>query len=130
MKFAKSLKVSTNFPRYITNLELEDLYVSSKILVMPSLVEGLSMPILEAWGMGLPAVGSAGTVAEEIIVDSDLLFDPNDVTSIAATMQNALVNATLWQRAAKSASNNVIQFSWESTAKLVLTAVLEETKNG
>ncbi len=130
MKFAKSLKVSIKFPGYLTNLELEDLYISNKILVMPSLVEGLSMPILEAWGVGLPAVGSAGTVAEELIVDSELLFDPNEVASIAATVQNVLVNATLWQRAAKSASNNVNQYSWENTAKLVLEAVLEETKNG
>jgi glycosyltransferase involved in cell wall biosynthesis len=129
VKFSKSLTVSINLPSYLTNLELEDLYLSNKLLVMPSLVEGLSMPILEAWELGLPAVGSAGTVAEELIVDSELLFDPNDVTSIAATIQNVLTNETAWQRAVKSSSNKANQYSWESTAKLLLEAVSEETKH-
>lgn len=130
MKLAKSLNVSINLPSYITNSELEGLYLSNKILVMPSLVEGLSMPILEAWKLGLPAVGSAGTVAEELIIDSDLLFDPNDVASMAATVQKMLVDENLWQHEADSAIKKVNQYSWDNTAKLVLTAILEETKNG
>jgi len=129
VKFSKSLSVSINFPSYLTNLELKDLYLSNKLLVMPSLVEGLSMPILEAWELGLPAVGSAGTVAEELIVDSELLFDPIDVTSIAATIQNLLTNETVWQRAVKSASNKASQYSWRNTAKLVLEAISEETRH-
>jgi glycosyltransferase involved in cell wall biosynthesis len=129
VKFSKSLNVSINFPSYLTNLELEDLYLGNKLLVMPSLVEGLSMPILEAWELGLPAVGSAGTVAEELIVDLELLFDPVDATSIAATIQNLLTNETVWQRAAKSASNKANQYSWQNTAKLVSEAISEETKH-
>ncbi len=129
MKLAKSLNVSINLPSYIVNLELEGLYLSNKLLAMPSLVEGLSMPILEAWEMGLPAVGSAGTVAEELILDLELLFDPNDVTSMAATIQNVLTNESVWQRAAKSTRDQVDRFSWQRTAKLVLEAVSEETKH-
>jgi len=128
-KLAKSFKVSINLPSHVTNLELEGLYLSNKLLVMPSLVEGLSMPILEGWQLGLPAVGSAGTVAEELILDSELLFDPIDVTSIAVTIQNVLTNESVWQRAAKSTSDQVDRFSWQITAKLVLEAVSEETKH-
>jgi glycosyltransferase involved in cell wall biosynthesis len=128
VKYSKSLNVSTNFPSFLTNLELEDLYLSNKLLVMPSLVEGLSMPILEAWELGLPAVGSAGTVAEELIVDLEFLFEPNDVNSIAATIQNVLTDETVWQRAVKSAGNKASKYSWENTAKLVLEAISEETK--
>jgi glycosyltransferase involved in cell wall biosynthesis len=128
VKYSKSLNVSIKFPSYLKNLELEDLYLSNKLLVMPSLVEGLSMPILEAWELGLPAVGSTGTVAEELIVDLEFLFEPNDVNSIAATIQNILTDETVWQRAVKSAGNKANKYSWENTAKLVLEAVLEETK--
>jgi glycosyltransferase involved in cell wall biosynthesis len=128
-RFAKSLNISIKLPGYVNNVELEQLYSSNKLLVMPSLAEGLSMPILEAWEMGLPAVGSAGTVAEELIVDSDLLFDPNDVSSIAATIQNMLNNEFAWQQAAKTASEKVSHYSWKKTAKLVLEVVSEETKS-
>jgi glycosyltransferase involved in cell wall biosynthesis len=96
---------------------------------MPSLVEGLSMPILEAWEMGLPVIGSAGTVAEELIMDSKLLFNPNDINSIAVTIQNLLTDEIAWQQEAKSLKNRVDQYSWRATAKLVLEAVLEEIKH-
>lgn len=128
-KFATSRNVSVNFTSFLTNQELNDAYGSNKLLVMPSLVEGLSMPILEAWEMGLPVVGSAGTVAEELIVDSELLFDPNDVTSIAATVQNVLTDDIAWQRAAASTSKKVSHYSWQNTAKLLLEAVSEETNH-
>jgi glycosyltransferase involved in cell wall biosynthesis len=128
-KFATSLNVSVIFPNYLTDLELIYLYASSKLLVMPSLVEGLSMPILEAWEMGLPVIGSAGTVAEELIMDSKLLFNPNDINSIAVTIQNLLTDEIAWQQEAKSLKNRVDQYSWRATAKLVLEAVLEEIKH-
>jgi len=129
-RFSKSLKISINLPGYLANEELEKLYVSNKLLVVPSLVEGLSMPILEAWRFGLPAVGSSSTVAQELILDSKLLFDPNDVTSIVATIQNVLTNENIWQQAEESISKRVIQYTWQNTAKLVLQAVSESTKRG
>lgn len=110
-------------PPYLESHELDSLYEKSRILVMPSLVEGLSLPILEAWSHGLVAVGSANTVAEELIRDQQLLFDPHHASSMSVTIQNVLSSKSNWESASENAVKRSQLITWSITARRALSAI-------
>jgi glycosyltransferase involved in cell wall biosynthesis len=126
-KIAKRLKCHVWLPTYLTEKELRNLYQSNRILVMPSLSEGLSLPILEAWANGLPAIGSSGTVAGELIQENSLLFDPTNPNSIMRTIEFLLFNQTEWETALRHSQKMAKSYSWELTAQLTLKVISEMT---
>jgi len=118
-----------NFPGYLDNSSLNSLYEKSRLLVMPSLSEGLSLPILEAWSHGLVAIGSANTVAQELIIDSDFLFDPLSLDSMCKKMADLLTDGSRWQFALELSTIRAQEFTWPVTAARALKA-FEEFSRG
>ena len=108
---------------YLSNEELETYLRRSRLLVMPSLAEGLSLPLLDAWANGLVTIGSRGSVAEEIIANEDLLFDPLSSVSISQQIQRYLENGNEWMDALDHCKERASDFSWEKTAKLTMSAI-------
>jgi hypothetical protein len=122
---ANKLRIQLQLPEYLSVEQLTNLYKTKRLLVIPSLEEGLSLPILEAWSQGLPAVASSNTAMEEILVDSYLLFNPYSVDSIKETMSRILSQNSLWQKAVEEIPAKISRFSWNQTAKLALDAIKE-----
>jgi len=58
--------------------ELLDLYRTSSLALVPSLVEGFSMPCLEAMSCGCPLVASTESAIPETVGKGGLLIDPTD----------------------------------------------------
>ena len=112
-----------DLPDYLNSVELELIYENSRLLVMPSIIEGLSLPILEAWSHGLPVIGSIGTVAEEIIQDLDSLFNPYDPRDIASKMQVFLSSESIWNTARENSIDKTSLFTWSRTARSALIAM-------
>lgn len=108
---------------YLSIQELEMYLRKSRLLVMPSLAEGLSLPILDAWANGLVTIGSRGSVAEEIIANENLLFDPLSSNSISQHIQKYLENQNEWRNALIHCQGRAKDFSWEKTAKLALSEI-------
>jgi len=127
-KIAKKHKCNVVLPRYLTEDELRYLYHSNRILVMPSLSEGLSLPILDAWAHGLPAIGSSGTVADELIQERSLLFNPRDPNSITRTIEVLLFDQAEWERALLHCQKVAKNYSWELTAQLAIKVFSEKSK--
>ena len=67
----------------------EGLVRHATMLVYPSLYEGRGLPVLEAYGCGVPAVGSATSSVVELVI-SELAFNPAEPASIAAAMHRLL----------------------------------------
>jgi glycosyltransferase involved in cell wall biosynthesis len=122
-KLARRTVGRVNLPEYLSSSELEFRYQNSRLLVMPSFVEGLSLPILEAWSYGLIAIGSVGTVAEEIIQDPRLLFDPFNPEEIKNRMQQYLSSNPDWDASLEHTINKKSVFTWPETARKALTAI-------
>lgn len=97
---------------YVTDSQLQNLYVRCKIVIVPSLAEGLSMPILEGWRMGAVGVGGKKTVLEEVIDSSICLFDPSDTSDISRVMFKFLTDADLWLIEQDKAKKRLVIFSW------------------
>jgi glycosyltransferase involved in cell wall biosynthesis len=125
LKIGSDSQGNISIPPYLDTESLRQLYRNSRLHVMPSLMEGLSLPILEAWSNNLVSIGSAGTVAQEIIGISWLLFDPLDSGDIATLMNRLLVDAELWNEALDRSKRRSQKFSWAETAKLASIAIKE-----
>jgi glycosyltransferase involved in cell wall biosynthesis len=120
---ANQLGINLELPDYLSVDQLIHIYKSKRLLVVPSIEEGLSLPILEAWSLGLPVVGSANTAVEEILQDKSLLFDPYSIKSIKEIITNILTQNTFWQRAVAEIPQKIEKFSWSQSANLTLKAI-------
>jgi glycosyltransferase involved in cell wall biosynthesis len=123
MKLANQTHGAVMIPDYLDDRELQDLYLNSRILVMPSLIEGLSLPILEAWEFGLLAIGSKGTVAEELIQDKELLFDPKSAEDLKKLLQKYMVNENAWNEGILSSGFKAKKLTWENAALKAINAI-------
>jgi glycosyltransferase involved in cell wall biosynthesis len=73
-------------PRY---LSLGDLFV------LPSLLEGFGIPLIEAMACGVPVVASNISSIPEVVGDAGLLVPPRDPQALAAAIRRLLDNPTM-----------------------------------
>jgi len=78
-KYPESIEWKYN----ITNLELSHIYSETSIVLFPSLLEGLGIPLLEAMEFGAKIVCSGNSVFPEVCGDSAVYFDPYSIDDIA-----------------------------------------------
>jgi len=71
---------------YVSEAEKVALLRSSRALLHVSLFEGFGLPVLEAFGHGLPVLCSDRKSLPEVAGDAALIVDPTDVEAIAAAM--------------------------------------------
>jgi glycosyltransferase involved in cell wall biosynthesis len=105
------------FLRNISDEELGSQYKKSRLVVVPSLIEGLSMPAIEAWQNGTVAVGGKGTVLEEVLGDFDLLFDPKSAASIAHKIEQFLTDDKKWTDEKTRITYKRKLFNWSEVAR-------------
>ena len=122
-KLGRSASGKIVFTEYLNETKLKDKYRESRLLVMPSLTEGLSLPILEAWSYGLVAVGSEGTVAAELLKNNSLLFNPFSSHAISNCMRIFLTSEEDWNKAFEVATSSAACFTWEATATLAYSEI-------
>ena len=64
---------------YLRGAELREAYELATVLVMPSLVETVGLPMLEAMNAGTPVVAADRPYAHDVCEDAAVFFDPLDV---------------------------------------------------
>lgn len=70
-----------------TDRQLKGLYESAEAVLMPSLYEGLGLPIIEAMAMQVPVMCSDIPVFREVAADYAIYFDPLSVESIVDALR-------------------------------------------
>jgi glycosyltransferase involved in cell wall biosynthesis len=111
------------FPGRVSDEELIGLYNLCKLFVFPSLWEGLGMPVLEAMACGAPVIGSNTTSVPEVLGWEDASFDPHDVTSITAKLQQALTDKKFYAQLKAHAAKHSQEFTWRESARRSLEAM-------
>lgn len=114
--FYKKLKAGENviIRNNLSDKDLASLYQNSKALVMPSLMEGFGLTILEAMQYNLPIFASRIPSIQEIAGDSINYFNPEDPKDIVRALQKSL------NIKPKDYKNILSKFSWQKAAKETL----------
>lgn len=81
-----------DLPGGVDAATLAQAYADAAVFALPSSKEGFGIVYLEAWGHGLPVIGSRFGAAGEVIADGvdGFTVDPDDVAVLAARLRQLL----------------------------------------
>src|SRR5204862_1363609 len=98
---------------HVEDEELGRLYRGALCVAYPSLYEGFGIPVLEAMACGAPVVTSRGGATEEVAGGAAVLVDPEDASSIAAGIEDAIARRAELRAAGLP---RAAAFTWERGA--------------
>ncbi len=101
---------------FVSDEALAELYSGAACFVFPSLSEGFGLPPLEAMACGAPVVCTDRTSVPEIVGDGARLVDPEDVSAIAAAVNEVLGDPPLAADLAARGRARAATFTWKRAA--------------
>ena len=107
----------------IPDKTLAELLASSLALTYIPHFEGFGIPIVEAFAAGIPVLTSNQTCLPEIAGKGALYAHPDAVEDIAAKMQQLSTDQTLRIRLIEAGKLELLNYSWDKTAKLYWNSV-------
>lgn len=105
------------FTGYVGDEELIALYNSTEVFVFPSLYEGFGLPPLEAMACGAPVITSNTSSLPEVVGDSAVLVDPNNIEQIANSIWKIVTDREYRSSLKQKGLEHVKQFTWEKSIK-------------
>ncbi len=109
------------FKDNVSDPELTSLYRNSICLVRPSLMEGFSLPPLEAMSAGGLVLASDIPVHREIFEDSVIYFDPYKLDDLLSKLKFLLnIKREERNKIIKKGIEKAKEFSWKKTAEQTL----------
>jgi glycosyltransferase involved in cell wall biosynthesis len=105
----------------VADAELRTLIRGAAVFVVPSLVEGFGLPVVEAMALGAPVVVSDTPALREVAGDAALTFDPHQPASLAAALKTVLDDERLSSRMSTAGMERARCFAWAKTAEQTLT---------
>ena len=116
---------------FLGQLEDADLAVylrHAQVLAYPSIYEGFGLPVIEAMQMGVPVLTSDVGATREVAADAACLVDPGSVTSIAQGLASLLMSPERRHELSVKGAARAALFSWQNTASLTLSAIVESSQ--
>ncbi len=110
------------FLGWVSDADMEGLYALADAFVFPSLYEGFGLPVLEAMARGVPVACSDRASLPEVAGDAALLFDPEDVAAMTASLRRLLDDAHLRERLSAAGRARAQTFTWARTAELTVAS--------
>ena len=96
---------------------------SCHALVFPSLYEGLGIPVIDAFHVGIPVLTTECGALHEVAGDAALFVNPNDPLSIRDGLVRILTDESLRGELRRRGFLRAQQFSWSSTVDSFLVAM-------
>jgi glycosyltransferase involved in cell wall biosynthesis len=105
---------------YLNDEDVQKIYQKAKLYVFPSINEGFGIPVLEAFKYRVPLAIANNTCLPEVAGLGAISFNPFDITEIAQTITLLLNDQTLCQSYIEKGNEQLQNYSWEKTAKLLM----------
>jgi glycosyltransferase involved in cell wall biosynthesis len=109
-----------DFRGWVSEGELESLYREARCFVLPSLIEGFGLPVLEAMARGVPVACSNRPALPEVAGSAALLFDPGDQSAVTEAVGRLLRDDELARTLAGRGVERAAELTWERTARATL----------
>ena len=114
---ASECKSSIVIKGYLEDYKIAGYYKHARAFIFLSYYEGFGLPILEAQQSGVPVIASNASCFPEIIGDSALIADPDDVDKIALCIEKIKNNDGLREDLIKKGYTNTMRFSWKESSR-------------
>jgi glycosyltransferase involved in cell wall biosynthesis len=113
---------AVHFTGYVADEDLVHLYSAAEVFVLPSLLEGFGLPVIEAMACGAPVVASRRGALPEVVGSAGLLFDPDRPGDLYDVLRRVLTTTALRDRLRQLGPQRAAEFSWERAAQQALSA--------
>lgn len=109
----------------VTAQELQSLYQSSDLLVLPSVAEGFGQVLLEALASGLPVLSTTSTAAPDLISQGfeGWFVEPRRADRLAEHIHWALTHRSRLESMRSAARDRACQMTWQRFRSQVRDAV-------
>lgn len=101
---------------FVSQRELLELLAGADLFVFASSCEAMPNSLVEAMAVGLPIACSDRGPMPEVLGDGGVYFDPGDADSIAAAVEQLMIDAVLRTRVQQRAKQLADQYSWSRCA--------------
>ena len=122
------LNEAVSFPGFVSKETLVQLYLQAEMLVMPTLFESVSIPIYEAFSLGVPVCSSTVTALPEQVGDAGLLFDPLNEQDMAEQILRLLKDPELCQTLVHRGKEKMKEFTLTAFSENLAQLVSKLTK--
>ena len=124
------LSDAVEFTGWIPREDLYDLYARASAFLYPSTFEGFGLPVLEALAAGVPAACSDIEPLGGTAGDAALRFDPLDGQALLNAMTRLVSDDRLRTELSVRGPERAALFSWKTTARLTLDALVNAAQTG
>lgn len=107
---------SITFLGRVSDYDLIKYYSNAIGFVFPSLYEGFGIPVIEAQSCGCPVLSSNSSSLPEVLSDSALFFEPDDIDRLSQLMLELTRDENLRQVLIQKGYSNSARFSWDDSA--------------
>lgn len=83
---------------YVPDADKPTYFAAADIFVLPTLLEGFGIPLVEAMAAGLPIVTTSAGAAGEVVGDAGLVVPPGDSQAFASALERLLTEPALAER--------------------------------
>ena len=111
------------FTDFIKDEDLPDLYSGAELFIYPSLYEGFGLPLLEAMACGIPVICSNTTSLPEVVGDSGIFINPEDVKNISSAIISLLKADKLREDLRKKGFERTKEFTVEKYSSKILSLI-------
>jgi alpha-1,3-rhamnosyl/mannosyltransferase len=109
-------------PGWLSPHDLEGLYHLATCFVVPSLMEGFGLPVLEAMRRRTPVACSRASAVGEVAGDAAELFDPHQEREITAALGRLLDDPARRVELVARGLERCSHYTWSATAQATLEA--------
>lgn len=130
-KRARELNIESSilFPGFISIEHMPSLYCASELFVYPSFYEGFGLPPVEAMSCAVPVIASSVTSIPEVLKDSAMLINPDDIDGLCSSMHLMLSDDNLKQKFILKGLVRSSELSWKETAHKTIIAYSKIVNN-
>lgn len=114
---------NVHFLGRLSDEQLVQAYQNATVFAFPSFYEGFGIPPIEAQACGCPVIASHTSCMPEILRDSVLYFDPENINSIKEAIEKILYNVRLREELISKGLKNASRFSWEESGEALMNVI-------
>lgn len=114
--YSHNLNLNVKILGYLTPSELATTYANAFAMIMPSFFESESLPIWEAFALGVPVIASNITALPSQVGEAALLFDPKDPRDMAIQIAKLFNDDSLRKSLVLKGSERITKLTPTNTA--------------